>query len=473
MLSEIGRRAMVPHLSKATTSKLLIAMLVIYASETNAMFVNHSTKELNLRLVYYGPPGAGVEPTLRYVYGKTAPEAKSTMTTVGAAAERRTHFAFIPQSLGKIRELTVRFHLHGLDGTTFSDRAIQEMVRGADGFVFVADGRSDQQEANLEAMRRLRAELKKQGVEWATLPLVLQITRHPGVDQLPVPLIAKSLGLDGRNSIEADPSNGSGVFDVVKAGAKELLLAMKAPGALAVSGAIEGDQRILRSYVCATAIRKHLSAFLGDTREDFDPVSLNGYLPQFQMMIFSPTKDRSYFTYATAGFSAFPQPQGDASPRIELMAYAPRRDENLVNVLGSLGARLHRATAKERPWGPYEAVELENEIADMKNFLLVPARESEAFQMFEHRSEHEIFSAVCRTDTTASVYGFFWEGMPMFTDIDYDAEKAKPAIKPVFLRVIPLSPAELAFARKEGGRALFEKLPASRVGLPSTGSIKH
>ncbi len=131
-------------------------------------FINYSSREINCKIVYYGPGLCGKTTNLQYIYGKTNPELKGKMISLATEAERTLFFDFLPLALGQIRGFKTRFHLYTVPGQVFYDASRKLILKGVDGVVFVADSQIERMEANVESLDNLRtnlAEGERQEVE--------------------------------------------------------------------------------------------------------------------------------------------------------------------------------------------------------------------------------------------------------------------------------------------------------------------
>ena len=102
-------------------------------------FINYASKEINCKIVYYGPGLCGKTTNLQYIYNKTAPESKGKMISLATEADRTLFFDFLPLDLGSIRGFTTRFHLYTVPGQVFYDASRKLILKGVDGVIFVAD----------------------------------------------------------------------------------------------------------------------------------------------------------------------------------------------------------------------------------------------------------------------------------------------------------------------------------------------
>ena len=141
-------------------------------------FINYSSREINCKIVYYGPGLCGKTTNLQYVYAKTNPEAKGKMISLATETERTLFFDFLPLSLGEIRGFKTRFHLYTVPGQVFYDASRKLILKGVDGVVFVADSQIERMEANLESVENLRVNLAEQGYDLSKIPYVVQYNKR-------------------------------------------------------------------------------------------------------------------------------------------------------------------------------------------------------------------------------------------------------------------------------------------------------
>ena len=149
-------------------------------------FINYSSREINCKIVYYGPGLCGKTTNLQYIYNKTNPEAKGKMISLATETERTLFFDFLPLSLGEIRGFNTRFHLYTVPGQVFYDASRKLILKGVDGVVFVADSQVERIEANIESLDNLRTNLGDQGYNLDKLPFVVQYNKRdlPNVSPL-------------------------------------------------------------------------------------------------------------------------------------------------------------------------------------------------------------------------------------------------------------------------------------------------
>jgi signal recognition particle receptor subunit beta len=193
-------------------------------------FINYSSREINCKIVYYGPGLCGKTTNLQYIYAKTNPEAKGKMISLATETERTLFFDFLPLSLGEIRGFKTRFHLYTVPGQVFYDASRKLILKGVDGVVFVADSNVGRMEANIEALDNLRINLQEQGYNLDKIPYVVQYNKRDVPDAAPVDELRKLLNPTNVPDFEAVGTTGVGVFDTLKAVAKLVLTELKRGG---------------------------------------------------------------------------------------------------------------------------------------------------------------------------------------------------------------------------------------------------
>jgi signal recognition particle receptor subunit beta len=139
-------------------------------------FINYSSKEINCKIVYYGPGLCGKTTNLQFIYNRTRPESKGKMISLATETERTLFFDFLPLSLGEIRGFRTRFHLYTVPGQVFYDASRKLILKGVDGIVFVADSQREREDANLGIHGQPpHANLEEQGLNLDQIPLVRSI----------------------------------------------------------------------------------------------------------------------------------------------------------------------------------------------------------------------------------------------------------------------------------------------------------
>jgi hypothetical protein len=190
-------------------------------------FINYASREINCKIVYYGPGLCGKTTNLQHVYQKTAPEAKGKMISLATETERTLFFDFLPLALGEIRGFKTRFHLYTVPGQVFYDASRKLILKGVDGVVFVADSQEERLDANIESMENLKVNLEEQGYQLEQLPFVIQYNKRDLPNVTPVAELRELLNPDNVPEFEACAQTGEGVFETLKAVAKLILLELK------------------------------------------------------------------------------------------------------------------------------------------------------------------------------------------------------------------------------------------------------
>jgi mutual gliding-motility protein MglA len=190
-------------------------------------FINYLSREINCKIVYYGPGLCGKTTNLQWIYQRTAPEAKGKMISLATEQDRTLFFDFLPLSLGEIRGFKTRFHLYTVPGQVFYDASRKLILKGVDGVVFVADSQIERMEANLESLENLQLNLSEQGYQLEKIPYVVQFNKRDLPNIAPIGELRELLNPMNVPDYEAVASRGNGVFDTLKSVAKLVLTELK------------------------------------------------------------------------------------------------------------------------------------------------------------------------------------------------------------------------------------------------------
>ena len=190
-------------------------------------FINYVAREINCKIVYYGPGLCGKTTNLQYVYRITNPENKGKMISLATETERTLFFDFLPLNLGQIRGFQTRFHLYTVPGQVFYDSSRKLILKGVDGVVFVADSQEERIDANLESVSNLADNLKEHGFDIYTIPYVLQLNKRDLPNAMPVDELTKQLRVKGEPVFEAIATEGVGILNTLKAVARQVLVELK------------------------------------------------------------------------------------------------------------------------------------------------------------------------------------------------------------------------------------------------------
>jgi mutual gliding-motility protein MglA len=190
-------------------------------------FINYAAREINCKIVYYGPGLCGKTTNLQWIYDKTNPQAKGKLISLATETDRTLFFDFLPLDLGQVRGFKTRFHLYTVPGQVFYDASRKLILKGVDGVVFVADSQDARMEANVESLQNLEKNLKEQGYDLRTIPYVLQFNKRDLPSAIAAAEMYKQLNFKNEPTFEAVAVNGTGVFDTLKAVAKLVLTELK------------------------------------------------------------------------------------------------------------------------------------------------------------------------------------------------------------------------------------------------------
>ncbi len=190
-------------------------------------FINFAAREINCKIVYYGPGLGGKTTNLQVVYDKTAEKQKGKMISLATETDRTLFFDFLPLDLGTVRGFKTRFHLYTVPGQVFYDASRKLILRGVDGVVFVADSQEERMDANIEALENLQENLKEHGYDFTKIPYVLQLNKRDLPSAMPIDVLKKDLVKKGEPVFEAVAFKGEGVFETLKDVAKQVLTELK------------------------------------------------------------------------------------------------------------------------------------------------------------------------------------------------------------------------------------------------------
>jgi signal recognition particle receptor subunit beta len=218
--------------------------------------INYASREINCKIVYYGPGLGGKTTNLEHVYSKVAPDTRGKLISLATETERTLFFDFLPVDLGTIRGFKTRFHLYTVPGQVYYNASRKLILKGVDGIVFVADSQLDRMEANAEAMQNLYDNMAEYGYDLTRMPFVIQYNKRDLPTAAPVPELEAALNPGwevqdaarqrvtpdpfhaGANLVEQLPSGewverapyfeavavtGEGVFDTLRAVSKLVL----------------------------------------------------------------------------------------------------------------------------------------------------------------------------------------------------------------------------------------------------------
>jgi signal recognition particle receptor subunit beta len=190
-------------------------------------FINYASREINCKIVYYGPGLCGKTTNLQHIFESTAPQSRGKLISLATETDRTLFFDFMPLELGTVRGFKTRFHLYTVPGQVFYDASRKLILKGVDGVVFVADSQEERMDANVESLYNLEENLQAQGYDLMKLPYVLQLNKRDLPNVIPVEDLTAELRRKEEPVVEAIASSGAGVFDTLKAVAKQVLTELR------------------------------------------------------------------------------------------------------------------------------------------------------------------------------------------------------------------------------------------------------
>ena len=190
-------------------------------------FINFPAREINCKLVYYGPGLGGKTANLQWIYDNTNNGQKGKMISLATETDRTLFFDFLPLDLGTVRGFKTRLHLYTVPGQVFYEASRKLILKGADGVVFVADSQEDRMDANLETLENLREHLNEHKLDFGAIPYVLQLNKRDLPNILPAEELSRQLLAKGEPVVEAVAVSGQGVFETLREVAKLVLVELK------------------------------------------------------------------------------------------------------------------------------------------------------------------------------------------------------------------------------------------------------
>jgi small GTP-binding protein len=190
-------------------------------------FINYAAREINVKIVFYGPGLCGKTTNLQYIFEKSSPQQKGKLISLATETDRTLFFDFLPLDLGAVRGFKTRFHLYTVPGQVFYDASRKLILKGVDGVVFVADSQEARMDANEESLHNLEDNLRENGFELKNVPYVLQFNKRDLPSAMPVDDMYRILNYKGEPTFEAVAVKGIGVFETLKAVAKQVLYELR------------------------------------------------------------------------------------------------------------------------------------------------------------------------------------------------------------------------------------------------------
>ncbi len=178
--------------------------------------INYASREVNCKIVYYGPGLSGKTTNLQYVHAKVPKKTRGDLISLATDADRTLYFDFLPINIGSINGFATKFQLYTVPGQVFYNATRKLVLRGVDGVVFVADSQRSKKEENIESLNNLKENLVEYGYDISTLPIVLQYNKRDLPEVLTIAELEQDLNWNNLPFFEASAVKGTGVFDTLK-----------------------------------------------------------------------------------------------------------------------------------------------------------------------------------------------------------------------------------------------------------------
>jgi len=190
-------------------------------------FLNYSTREINFKIVYYGPGLSGKTTNIKTIYEKVKADSKGKLVSLATETERTLFFDFFPLDLGTVKGYKVKFHLYTVPGQIYYSSSRKLIMKGVDGIVFVADSQRERFEANIESINDMMQNLTDYNIEFEAMPYVLQLNKRDLPNITPVNEMIEALRKKDEPVVEAMALKGDGVVETLKSISKLIMVDVK------------------------------------------------------------------------------------------------------------------------------------------------------------------------------------------------------------------------------------------------------
>lgn len=193
-------------------------------------FINDKTKEVNCKVVYYGPPFCGKSTSLRKIYENIRDQQKDSLVSLSQDGDRTLYFDFVPLALGKHKNYQIHLHLYTVPGEAAYKQARKIISKGVDGVVFLADSHLEKLEDNLNSMMELKEMIEEEGGEFEKLPMVIQYNKRDVANAVSVEELRKLLNPNKVPDFETVATQGTGIMEALKAVSSRVLKSLQEVG---------------------------------------------------------------------------------------------------------------------------------------------------------------------------------------------------------------------------------------------------
>lgn len=189
--------------------------------------INYSSKEINCKIVYYGPGLGGKTTNIKHIYSKVSPDNRGKLMSLDTELDRTLFFDFLPVDLGRVKGFSVHFHLYTVPGQVYYNASRKLILKGVDGLIFIADSQIERFEDNIESMENLKENLAEYGKNLEDIPLAIQYNKRDLPNIVSIDELEEALNPRDVFSCEGVAIEGIGVFAPLKAVSKQVLRKLK------------------------------------------------------------------------------------------------------------------------------------------------------------------------------------------------------------------------------------------------------
>lgn len=179
-------------------------------------FVNYNNKEINIKIVYYGPALSGKTTCLKYIYAEKKFENKGRLITLDTDGDRTLFFDFLPIEIGKLGDYSIKIQLYTVPGQVSYDTTRKLVLQGADGIVFVADSQVVMREKNIESFRNLKKNLDLNNLSLSEIPLIIQYNKRDLREILPIDDLNRDINQENRTYFPTVATSGENIYQTLK-----------------------------------------------------------------------------------------------------------------------------------------------------------------------------------------------------------------------------------------------------------------
>jgi signal recognition particle receptor subunit beta len=180
------------------------------------VFFNHATRQMTVKIVYYGPGLCGKTTNLNTIYGKTSQKARGEMVSLNTETDRTLFFDLLPMDVGMVGGFKTKLQLYTVPGQVFYNSTRKLVLKGVDGIVFVVDSQAPMLDACKESYQNLEENLRELGLNLSEIPTVFQWNKRDLRNVVPVDDLEAAFNLKGGPSFQSVASEGAGVFETLR-----------------------------------------------------------------------------------------------------------------------------------------------------------------------------------------------------------------------------------------------------------------